>query len=96
MEKYNDSGNAAKIARETAAQEIVQFASRLADMSYSLASRVQGKLTPVMLSDRPNPTCEAVKQPREYPPLFEELRSRLHTIENSLYAIENAMSRTEL
>lgn len=96
MEKYSDVGNSAKIARETVAQEVMQYASRLAEMADKVSSRVQGKLQPVMLSDRPCGTVEKAKEPREYPPLFEELRNRLQVIESSLYSIENSISRTEL
>jgi hypothetical protein len=96
MDKPYNENTAVKVAREPVAQEIMQFASRLAEMSNDLSLRVQEKLSPVMLSERPSATGEALKQPREYPPLFEELRSRLHAIESSLHIIENAMSRTEL
>ena len=93
---YNENISSAKAVRESVAQEIIQFASRLSEMSEGLVARVQGKLQPVMLSDRPCGTVEKAREPREYPPLFEELRNRLQIIENSLRNIEGAISRTEL
>ena len=98
MNKPYDCANEARIARESVAQEILQYASRLAERSDSVSSRVLGKLQPVMLSDIPTGTaiCEKVREAREYPPLFEELRSRMQIIENSLQLIESAMSRTEI
>jgi hypothetical protein len=85
-----------KAMRDTAAQEVLQFAQRVADMADSTASRTLGKLAPVMMSERPSVAGETTKAHREYPPLFDELRSRLNSIENSIHLIESAMSRTEL
>ena len=95
---YNENCAVGKAVRESVAQEILQFASRLAERSDSVSSRVLGKLQPVMLSDRSTGTaiCEQVREAREYPPLFEELKSRMQVIENSLQLIESAMSRTEI
>ena len=94
MEKYNEVG---KPARETTSQEIIKFASRLAEMSDNVASRVRSKLAAVMLPDRPTiEVDEKIAPPREYPPLFDELNNLMRTIEKSLYSIENTISKTDI
>jgi len=79
-----------------AAQEIIEYTSRLADISGKLATRVHDRLISVMLPIRPQPFDEALVQQREYPPLFDELRSRLRNIEDALNCIDSAISRAEL
>lgn len=94
---YNECGKTAKIGRETAAQELLQFASRLAERADRISARVEDKLQLVMIPDSPcPPPCELSKEDRKYPPLFDELRNRLQVIENSLSNIEACITRTEL
>ena len=98
---YNDGRSIAKIAPtkvtpETVAQEILRFASRLAERSEIVALSVQEKLQLVMLSDCLVYTEENLKEVREYPPLFNELRGKMLIIENSLQRIESILLRTEL
>ncbi len=84
-------------AQEPVAKKILDYATSLAERAGKLAERTYEKLGPVMVSSKSTPTeCEAIKQPREYPPFFEELRIRFRTIEDALYGIEDAISRTEL
>ena len=79
------------------AELITTFASRVAEQAGVLSERLSGKLAPVMTSDKPSVSgCMKADTQREYPPLFEELRTKLQAIENALYGIENCLSRTEL
>lgn len=83
--------------QDSVANLIVGYATSLAERTEKLFDKTNIKLGPVMVSQRPTPAdCKEQKQPREYPPFFEELRKQLQRIEDSLYGIENALSRTEL
>jgi len=83
-------------AREPVAAEICKFAAELAERAEMLTNRVSGKLNPITTSACPMPVRGEGKECREYPPLFQELRSRFFSLANSLDSIEDTMSRTEL
>ena len=77
-------------------QEILEKTKELSEKAMAINDRVHGKLSPVMISPRPVSPGPEGKQPREYPPLFSELREMLINIENALDGIEDVLSRTEL
>lgn len=85
-----------KTEREPVSHEIMYSAARIAEKAESLEKRLHGKLGPVMQSCPPS--CEAVKgKPLSiYPPLFEDLRSKLDVIDRALSSMEDALTRTEL
>lgn len=95
-ENANMAGTTLKAERQPVAMEVVAFANELADRATRLAERVNGKLCPVMVSACPVPPTANGIESREYPPLFNDLRSRLFDIRNALCCIEDSMSRTEL
>lgn len=76
--------------------DVMQYAQALSQRATSLAERVNGKLHPVMTSDYEREVGNPVPDSVEYPPLFSELRGNLQGIEDALFAIEYALSRTEL
>ena len=84
--------------QQTIANIITNLAISVAEQAESVSERVCAKLGSVMISDKPIPAnlCKAAESPREYPPLFEELRNKLQSTETALIRIENALSRTEL
>lgn len=83
-------------AQQPVSNEVMVFVEMLAKRAQNLAERVNGKLHSVMTSEMPR-TCDgAIKDGREYPPLFSELRNNFNTIESALDSIEYAMQRTEL
>jgi hypothetical protein len=94
---YPEKDDCAKNAeREPASHEIMYSAARIAEKAEALEKRMHGKLGPVMMLCPP--PCEAVKGKSiaSYPPLFEDLRSKLDVIERALNSMEDALSRTEL
>lgn len=93
---YDDGAKLENVAvREPVSHEIMTFAARLAERAETTCAKVCGKLQPVMISSFPIGKT-ADKQPREYPPLFEDLREKFLCIEAALNGIEDAMTRTEL
>lgn len=96
MYKDNEKCTTQPVPQCTVSDEILGYASSLAEQINYLAERVHGKLRPVMVEDYPKAgCCEAVKS-REYPPLFNELRNKFDSIKYSIESIESALSRTEL
>ena len=86
-------------AQETVGVLITKLATGIADRAENLAERLSQRLVPVMRADRPSiqeTSGKLANVPREYPPLFEELRNKLQNIENALNRIESCLSRTEL
>lgn len=85
----------AKTEREPVSHEIMYSAARIAGKAESLEKRLHEKLGPVMQSCPP--ICEVKGKPLSiYPPLFEDLRSKLDVIDCALNSMEDAISRTEL
>ena len=84
------------IEKNSVATELMQYAGNVASQAEKLSGKVSEKLSPVM-SERPAPGQDSkVKEHREYPPLFDDLRSKLSVIQSALENIEHCMSRTEL
>ena len=90
------NGEAGKAMAKPISNEILERLKVLAEKAAAVNDRTQGKLTPVMISPRPVGTPEGMKEPREYPPLFAEIRERLNIIDAALDGISEALSRTEL
>ena len=61
-----------------------------------LAKRVHEKIDPVMLPGSSPLVSSENKEPETWPPLFNELRMKMQSIEQSLNSIEDALTRTEL
>jgi len=94
---YQEKDVCAKNAeREPVSHEIMYSAARIAEKAEALEKRMHDKLGPVMMLCPP--ACEALngKTISTYPPLFEDLRSKLDVIERALNSMEEALSRTEL
>ncbi len=90
------SGDMVKASiKQPIAQDILSFANSLADRSNMIAGELGVKLEPIC--SQPNPqNDDGSKDPRQYPPLFDELRKRLLSIESSLNTITDVMDRIEV
>lgn len=92
-----NAGTACIEKKQSVAQEILGRAERLASISQDLAQRTTSKLDSVTLA---TPTAgkaeERTKDMEAYPPLFEQLRDYLVTIERSLDTIASVVGRAEL
>ena len=82
--------------RLPASDAILTFADALAEQAEALANQAHEKLATVMHSALPSPGIDKSSPMEDYPPLFDKLRSRLLSIEESLNRIGSAISRTEL
>lgn len=72
------------------AASVATFAGDVKDVAFN-------RLAPVM--GIPNPKAESAEKPvpmEPFPPLFDELRRSLNSINDSLLAIREALSLTEL
>ena len=95
VERNADAGGLAP--RQPASMEILELCANLATRAAHLAEYVNGKLHPVMNSSPPaKETCDPRGNTREYPPLFNGLRTSIMSISGSLDAINEALDRTEL
>jgi hypothetical protein len=81
---------------ESACDEIRRMADVIADRASVLAGSVEGQLEPITRQPEPQVGTIADKPSREYPPLFDELKTRLDSIRYSLDRIEDTMNRVEL
>ena len=82
--------------REPVSKEIMHKAARIAEKAEFLEKRLHGKLEPVMQLSCPSLVPQGKPPLEVYPPLFEDLRSRLDVIDCCLNSMEDAISRTEL
>jgi hypothetical protein len=82
--------------QQTPATETVIRAENLAEQLQSLAERLDRKLRPVLGRESPIKEMGQDKVQQEYPPLFEELRTRLTRFEESMKYIEYTLNRIEL
>lgn len=83
------------VARRTAAGEVLDMATRIADTAEVLAGRTMDKLIPISRpqwpeEDSPAECCESL------PPYYEQLRVALFRLEYHLASIDNAIERVEL
>ena len=95
---YAGSECAGQVAKIPVAQEVMNYAERLASASVELAEQVNNTLSSVARQPVPMPACgkETCEISREYPPLFSELRDHLDRIERSINNIRGTIDRTEL
>lgn len=84
------------VAREPVSHEIMMFATRLSSVGSELADRVEKTLAPVVRASSPKPECGQIKESREYPPMFEDLRNSLYRIERAMNGISDTLDRAEL
>ena len=83
-------------SRKPISEDILRIANNLAERSQGLSDRIIGKLHPIMTDALPI-TETNIKEPRvQWPPLFDQLRDYLITVDKALDKIEDALSRTEL
>jgi hypothetical protein len=82
--------------REPAASEVLNNLGRLADMAEKVSGRVAEQLHPVLMEDRPSPEKDCGSPDREYPPLFNEMRDRMITIEFALLRMNKILDRCEI
>lgn len=82
--------------KQSAAGEVVHLAQNLNQRAMELVGRMNDKLYPVMVSDRPREERKPPIGNIEYPPLFSDLLGNLRGIEDALDTIEYTLSRTEL
>ena len=82
---------------QSVANEVVNFLNALVQEADQLNDRVYSKLSSVMVSAQP--TCESAPSSsirREYPPLWDDIQSKLYSIRNYFDSINGALDRTEL
>jgi hypothetical protein len=84
------------VKREPVASEVLIKLGGLADMAEKVSGRVGEQLHPVCLEDRPSPEKNCEDPDREYPPLFNEMRDRMRTIEFALRRMNNILDRCEI
>ena len=85
-------------ARRSVAREVVDVMVDLSKRATTDAELVDNKLAPVARPAIPQVESELKNEPplQEYPPLFNEMRAHLLTIEEALRRIEDTLTRTEL
>lgn len=90
-------GSCTEEAREAISQKILNHAAKLAEMAENTAAMTEERLTPIT-TQCPKNTEDADKKTISsfYPPLFDELRGYLQTLERSLNSISSTINRVEL
>lgn len=89
-------GEAPKVTeRRPAAYEVTDHAERLVGRARLFAERAEEKLAPVLSATAPaEPTNGGIQ--REFPPLFNQLRNSLDSLDAVFDHLESLLSRTEL
>lgn len=98
MEKGNSipCGGITNAKREPASHELMCTIDRVAVMAEKVAATVADNLHSVCLPERPSPTCDKEAPEREYPPLLNDMRNRIYSIERALLFISDVMDRCEV
>ena len=93
-----EASNKCSEERISVAEEVVNYASKIAEFSEFLQEKVIKKLNPIMKMSVPSVSAVEYNNEieREYPPLFSDLRHNMRRIENCLEVIEDAMNRSEI
>lgn len=88
-------GNQAAPTRENISSQLLTMIKEVAERADAIAERTQNKLTPIQF---PVPTCEVskVNDVQQWPPLFNELRGYLLSIDTALTHIDDLVSRAEI
>jgi len=94
---YQEKEPETKISQETAGTITMSQLSQLVDRAQKLTFLVEDRLFPIIRRkpEDENKSPGAIIPP-PFPPMFEEIRSLLQNIENSLKTIEETMNRVEL
>ena len=82
--------------RESAAQALLNYASKISSRADALTIMAKDRLQGVMRSDPPVPVKEKDMSAPAYPPLFDTLRLSLLSVERSLDAMESMLERTDI
>jgi len=82
--------------RESIARIILDRMSKAASFSEEISSRLNDRLTPVMMDTNEEKKDNSSKSEQEYPPLFAAMRTQLETIESSLAVMSRIIDRTEI
>lgn len=77
------------------AEELCGLAEQVAESAEALASSAHKKLAPIMIGEYPQ-TANTEKKLREFPELFDFLRSKLDQIQNCIHSTIDAISRSAL
>jgi len=80
----------------SAANELSDLMSSLVERSNTVAENIDRKLAPIMLQPCPESPSDPVKDGREYPPLFKDMKDKLSVIANSFDRIQESLDRTAL
>lgn len=86
----------AAVVQESIASELLSLAHVVNDQAAGLRERVEKRLDRITLSANQKAQVQGDAPEREYPQLFNELRSILRGIQNSLDGIDDNISRTAL
>jgi len=84
--------------QESTASIILRRADEIAARAEQISNNISTRLVPVTRSAKEQPQTESanVKDTREFPPFFNELRVAFNNIEISLALLEDVLDRTEL
>lgn len=81
--------------RDTIGSQSMRMLENVKVRLEDLSSRLAGKLHPIMSSPQPMAE-ECGKIGQEFPPLFDEIRTRCNQMNESMDLIEDCLARTEL
>ena len=100
MNTIGSSENQRQQSKQTIASLIVDLADEVLKDANNIADRTMIKLSSAMVAESPKPclnekTAEPTPQ-RQYPELFDVLRSKLRAIQHCLHNINEGLDRTEL
>ena len=76
--------------------EITDYAAQIVAKVEILATTLEDKLMPIMLSSIPVEGNIPQEDSREYPPMFSDLRYKFDEIQEALERIKSCIERTEL
>lgn len=79
----------------TIADEVLDFASSLSQRSELLSAVCNDRLSRIS-NKHPDPEKQCAEIVKQYPPLFDELRSHMLRIEAALNEISSSIERTEI
>jgi hypothetical protein len=89
------AGFAPEAKRHTVGDKILEQAAILADRAEQMAGAVNITLSPISVAkDEDKDHGAAVEE--IWPPMYQELRRQFQRIEQAIYQVQDALSRTEL
>lgn len=93
--EHPNRGNPAVATRENASGQIIHQLDQLIEMAEALANKADNRLAPIT---RPSPPAhlEGGKPIESMPSYFEEIRSKIFTVNRHLANIDDTLDRLEI